>query len=123
MTVDGVTHRRAKAVHRDRYPEPDEQAGTHRLPEAQLDRFLMKSRLRHYPDAEATEELLLNSGLRDRVSLVEPIMKIELVSEMSRIADEVHVDGATVTYVRKLAEVSRDMEQLRLGSPREDAWP
>jgi len=46
-------------------------------------------------------------------------MKMDLVGEMSRIADEVHVDGAVVTYVRKLAEVSRDMEQVRLGlSPR-----
>ena len=97
---------------------PIEQAGTYRLPEAQLDRFLMKTSV-GYPDAESTEELLLNSGVRDRAALVEPIMKIDLVSEMSRIADEVHVDRAVVTYVRQLAEASRDMEHVRLGlSPR-----
>ena len=97
---------------------PIEQAGTYRLPEAQLDRFLMKTSV-GYPDAESTEELLLNSRVRDRAALVEPIMKIDLVSEMSRIADEVHVDRAVVTYVRQLAEASRDMEHVRLGlSPR-----
>ena len=118
VTVDGITHDVPKPFMVIATQNPIEQAGTYRLPEAQLDRFLMKTSV-GYPDAEATEELLLNSGLRDRVSLVEPIMKMELVSEMSRIADEVHVDGAVVTYVRKLAEVSRDMEQVRLGlSPR-----
>ncbi len=118
VTVDGVTHDVPQPFMVIATQNPIEQAGTYRLPEAQLDRFLMKTSV-GYPDAEATEELLLNSGLRDRVSLVEPIMKIDLVSEMSRIADEVHVDGAVVTYVRKLAEASRDMEQVRLGlSPR-----
>ena len=93
---------------------PIEQAGTYRLPEAQLDRFLMKTSV-GYPDAEATEELLLNSQVRDRAALVEPIMKMELVTEMSRIADEVYVDRAVVTYIRQLAEVSRTMDHVRLG--------
>ena len=118
VTVDGITHDVPKPFMVIATQNPIEQAGTYRLPEAQLDRFLMKTSV-GYPDAAATEELLLNSGLRDRVSLVEPIMKMDLVGEMSRIADEVHVDGAVVTYVRKLAEVSGDMEQVRLGlSPR-----
>ena len=68
-----------------------------------------------YPDAEATEELLLNSQVRDRAALVEPIMKIELVTEMSRIADEVYVDRSVVTYIRQLAEMSRTMDHVRLG--------
>jgi MoxR-like ATPase len=93
---------------------PIEQAGTYRLPEAQLDRFLMKTSV-GYPDAEATEELLMNSQIRDRAALIEPIMKMELVPEMSRIADEVHVDRAVISYVRRLAEASREMEHVRLG--------
>ena len=38
----------------------------------------------------------MNSQVRDRAALVEPIMEIELVNEMSRIADEVYVDRAVV---------------------------
>jgi MoxR-like ATPase len=118
VTVDGVTHDVPHPFMVIATQNPIEQAGTYRLPEAQLDRFLMKTSV-GYPDAEATEELLLNSRVRDRASLVEPIMKIDLVEEMSRIADEVHVDRAIVTYVRQLAEASRDMEHVRLGiSPR-----
>jgi MoxR-like ATPase len=118
VTVDGVTHDVPQPFMVIATQNPIEQAGTYRLPEAQLDRFLMKTSV-GYPDAEATEELLLNSRVRDRAALVEPIMKIDLVSEMSRIADEVHVDRSVVTYVRQLAEASRDMEHVRLGlSPR-----
>ena len=114
VTVDGVTHDVPRPFMVIATQNPIEQAGTYRLPEAQLDRFLMKSAI-GYPDAEATEELLLSSGVRDRVALVEPIMKMELVAEMSRIADEVHVDRAIVAYVRRLAEASREMEHVRLG--------
>jgi MoxR-like ATPase len=118
VTVDGITHAVPQPFMVIATQNPIEQAGTYRLPEAQLDRFLMKTSV-GYPDAEATEEMLLNSGVRDRAALVEPIMKIDLVSEMSRIADQVHVDRSVVTYVRRLAEASREMEHVRLGlSPR-----
>ena len=114
VTVDGVTHDVPRPFMVIATQNPIEQAGTYRLPEAQLDRFLMKTSV-GYPDAEATEELLLNSQVRDRAALVEPIMKIDLVTEMSRIADEVYVDRAVITYVRRLAEASREMEHVRLG--------
>src|SRR6476469_7338577 len=97
VTVDGITHDVPKPFMVIATQNPIEQAGTYRLPEAQLDRFLMKTSV-GYPDAEATEELLLNSQVRDRAALVEPIMKMALVAEMSRIADEVYVDGAVVSY-------------------------
>jgi MoxR-like ATPase len=114
VTVDGITHDVPQPFMVIATQNPIEQSGTYRLPEAQLDRFLMKTSV-GYPDAEATEELLLNSQVRDRAALVEPIMKTDLVTEMSRIADDVHVDRAVVTYVRQLAEVSREMEHVRLG--------
>jgi MoxR-like ATPase len=118
VTVDGVTHDVPKPFMVIATQNPIEQAGTYRLPEAQLDRFLMKSSV-GYPDAEATEELLMNSQLRDRVSLVGPIIEAGRVAEMSRIADEVYVDRAVVSYVRQLAEASRAMKHVRLGiSPR-----
>jgi MoxR-like ATPase len=114
VTVDGVTHDVPRPFMVIATQNPIEQAGTYRLPEAQLDRFLMKTSV-GYPDAESTEELLLNSKVRDRAALVEPIMKMDLVTEMSRIADEVYVDRAVVSYVRQLAEASRQMEHVRLG--------
>ena len=58
VTVDGITHDVPRPFMVIATQNPIEQAGTYRLPEAQLDRFLMKTSV-GYPDAEATEELLL----------------------------------------------------------------
>jgi MoxR-like ATPase len=93
---------------------PVEQEGVYRLPEAQLDRFLMKTSV-GYPDAESTEELLMSSGIRDRAAMLEPVVDPAIVQEMSKIADRVYVDRAVISYVRKLAEVSRELEHVRLG--------
>jgi len=118
VTVDGITHDVPRPFMVIATQNPIEQAGTYRLPEAQLDRFLMKTSL-GYPDAEATEELLLNSQIRDRAALVEPMTTMDVITQMSRIADEVYVDRAVVTYIRQLAEASREQEHVRLGiSPR-----
>jgi len=114
VTVDGVTHGVPRPFMVIATQNPIEQAGTYRLPEAQLDRFLMKASV-GYPDAESTEELLMSSGIRDRAALIEPVADPEVVQRMSAIADGVYVDRAVVGYVRRLAEVSRDLEHVRLG--------
>lgn len=114
VTVDGVTHGVPRPFMVIATQNPIEQAGTYRLPEAQLDRFLMKTSV-GYPDAESTEELLMSSGIRDRAALLEPVADPDVVQRMSAIADRVYVDRAVVGYVRRLAEVSRDLEHVRLG--------
>ena len=78
---------------------PIEQAGTYQLPEAQLDRFLMRIAL-GYPSAEATEQLLLDARTRDRAALVTPVLTPEHVVLMAQTAADVHVDRAIVRYVR-----------------------
>jgi MoxR-like ATPase len=114
VTVDGVTHDVPRPFMVIATQNPIEQAGTYRLPEAQLDRFLMKTSV-GYPDAESTEELLLDSRIRDRALLASPIVSKATIAEMSAMAAEVHVDRAIVRYVRELAEVSRDLPHLKLG--------
>ena len=114
VTVDGVTHGVPRPFMVIATQNPIEQAGTYRLPEAQLDRFLMKASV-GYPDAEATEELLMSSGIRDRAALLEPVVDSAIVHEMSQIADRVYVDRALISYVRQLAEASRELEHVRLG--------
>ncbi|GAB2775612.1 MoxR family ATPase [Nocardioides salsibiostraticola] len=114
VTVDGVTH----SVHRPfmviATQNPIEQAGTYRLPEAQLDRFLMKTSV-GYPDAESTEELLLGSGLRDRASLATVAVTTADLNEMATLAGRVYVDRVIVRYVRELAEASRTLPHVKMG--------
>ena len=75
VTVDGVPHSVGRPFMVIATQNPIEQAGTYRLPEAQLDRFLMKSAL-GYPDRSATVELLVNAKVRDRAALVSPVITV-----------------------------------------------
>jgi MoxR-like ATPase len=114
VTVDGITHDVPSPFMVIATQNPIEQAGTYRLPEAQLDRFLMKTSV-GYPDAEATEELLLDSRVRDRAALVTAVTDTKEVARMAALAAEVHVDPALVRYVRELAETSRELPHVKLG--------
>ncbi|MEI2712854.1 MAG: MoxR family ATPase [Nocardioides sp.] len=114
VTVDGVTHDVEPPFMVIATQNPVEQAGTYKLPEAQLDRFLMKTAVGH-PNAESTEELLLNSGLRDRASMIQPVATTGDILALRGLAARVHLDPAIATYVRKLAEASRELQDLKLG--------
>ena len=94
---------------------PIEQAGTYQLPEAQLDRFLMRTSVGH-PDAESTEALLAESRVRDRAAGLDPGRRAPRRSSRWReLADMVHVDRAIISYVRRLAEASREVPDVRIG--------
>jgi MoxR-like ATPase len=114
VTVDGVPHSVGRPFLVIATQNPIEQAGTYRLPEAQLDRFLMKTSV-GYPDHAATVELLVNAKVRDRAALVTPVITAETVAQMSSLADEVYVDPAVISYVAELAEESRRQPHVKLG--------
>src|SRR6476619_6346884 len=114
VTVDGRPHDVGRPFMVIATQNPIEQAGTYRLPEAQLDRFLMRTSLGH-PDAASTEALLAESRVRDRAAGLVPVVTAREIEQMSGLADLVHVDGAVVSYVRRLAEASRELPDVRLG--------
>src|SRR4051794_6482635 len=114
VTVDGITHQVPTPFMVIATQNPIEQAGTYRLPEAQLDRFLMKVHL-GYPDAAATEEMLEHADVRDRSALVTPVASADTITQMRQVADAVYVDRALVSWVRRIAEHSREMPEVRLG--------
>ena len=114
VTVDGVSHNAGRPFMVIATQNPIEQAGTYRLPEAQLDRFLMKASL-GYPDHEATVALLSESAVRDRTVAVQAIVTAEQISEMAKLAASVHVDAAVLAYISRLAEESRRHQHVKLG--------
>jgi MoxR-like ATPase len=115
VTIDGQARPVGRPFMVIATQNPIEQAGTYRLPEAQLDRFLMKTSV-GYPDRASTVELLINSAVRDRAGLVEPIITATTIAQMSELADEVYIDPAIVAYVSQIAEESRRHPQVRLGA-------
>ena len=114
VTVDGVTHPVGPPFMVIATQNPIEQAGTYRLPEAQLDRFLMKTSI-GYPDAESSVAVLREARVRDRAAAVTPIITAEVVQQMAQLADDVFVADDILTYVTALAEQSRRHASLRMG--------
>lgn len=113
MTVDGVRHTVGRPFMVIATQNPIEQAGTYRLPEAQLDRFLMKSSI-GYPDHDAVE-LMTQAANRDRSAQVHPVIAAHAVAQMSNFANEVHVEPAILGYISRLAEQSRGHGRVKLG--------
>jgi MoxR-like ATPase len=92
--------------------------GTYRLPEAQLDRFLMRIRV-GYPGRSAEADILDQRAVGGQPPQLGPVLDARQVLEMARVAAYVHVDPAVTRYVVALAETSRDLAGVRLGlSPR-----
>ncbi|TYL45860.1 AAA domain-containing protein [Nocardioides sp. BGMRC 2183] len=114
VTVDGTTHGVPQPFMVIATQNPIEQAGTYRLPEAQLDRFLMKASL-GYPDAASTEALLLDSRVRDRAAALRPVADAATITALRDVSDRVYVDRAIAGYIRRIAEASREIPEVRLG--------
>ncbi|MFN8168380.1 MAG: MoxR family ATPase [Candidatus Nanopelagicales bacterium] len=114
VTVDGTLYPVGSPFMVIATQNPIEQAGTYRLPEAQLDRFLMKSSI-GYPDHETTVALLADSARQDRAALVGPLITAKAVSDMAVLATQVHVDPAVLGYVSRIAQETRTASELRLG--------
>ncbi|MBK9695841.1 MAG: MoxR family ATPase [Propionibacteriaceae bacterium] len=114
VTVDGVAHGVGRPFMVIATQNPIEQAGTYRLPEAQLDRFLMKSSI-GYPDHDVAIELMSQAANRDRAAQVGPVIAAHAVAQMSSFANEVHVDRAILAYVSELASESRRHGHVKVG--------
>ena len=114
VTVDGIRHSVGRPFMVIATQNPIEQAGTYRLPEAQLDRFLMKSSI-GYPDHDVAIELMSQAANRDRAARVSPVISAQAVAQMSSFANEVHVDPAILAYVSHLAAESRRHTHVKLG--------
>jgi MoxR-like ATPase len=117
VTVDGVRHAVPRPFLVVATQNPVEMDGTYRLPEAQLDRFLMKLSV-GYPD-EAVEVEVLRGAAGRSPDHLEPVTDTATVGEAIRLAQRVHVADALYAYAVRLATATRQHPQVRVGvSPR-----
>ena len=115
VTVDGVTHDVGAPFMVIATQNPIEQAGTYRLPEAQLDRFIMKTSI-GYPDHASTLRILQGAGVKAHEVIVPAIATAEVIVEMGALARTVHVDPSINDYVSRLVDASRNSDEVRLGA-------
>lgn len=114
VTVDGVRHAAGRPFMVIATQNPIEQAGTYRLPEAQLDRFLVKTSI-GYPDRAALTKVLAGSASPDRSKGLPAVIASGAVASMADLAADNHVEDAILDYVGALVEATRESPDTRLG--------
>ena len=118
ITVDGETIQLPKPFFVMATQNPIEYEGTYPLPEAQLDRFLLKIRM-GYPTKEEEIEVLRRAEKYVPIEQIDAILTIEQLIELQREVKDIHVEDNIKEYIVSIAQRTRHHNQVYLGvSPR-----
>jgi MoxR-like ATPase len=118
LTADGVVHQMARPFMVVATQNPIDMEGTYILPEAQIDRFLMKLTV-GYPSADAEAEILRTQKMGPTVTHLMPVLSAQDINAMIDVVKQVEVSPALEQYIVAIATATRSMSELRLGvSPR-----
>src|SRR5690606_26036241 len=118
VSVDGRTHPLPDPFLVIATQNPLEMDGTYALPEAQLDRFMMRMSM-GYPDAEAEQLMLRQRDTHNPLADVRPVVTLDGVARLIDFAHRVHVAPPVEAYAVALAQATRTHPDLQLGaSPR-----
>ena len=118
VTLDGVTHPLPRPFFVIATQNPLDHHGTHPLPESQLDRFLVRRGI-GYPDAANEAAVLRDDPSATALPSLEPVVGIEEVRAMQRVAASVKFDDSLIAYLLAIVEETRAHEAIEIGvSPR-----
>ena len=119
VTIDGETHPLEEPFLVLATQNPIEYEGTYPLPEAQLDRFLLRIAV-GYPEREYEEAILANRGERRREQIeLEPIIDTPTFVAMQRALEDVYVSESVRLYMVDLVRATRSSARVQVGaSPR-----
>jgi MoxR-like ATPase len=118
VTVDGQPHELARPFLVLATQNPSEYEGTYPLPEAQLDRFMLRVSM-GYPGSEQEAEMLAEHAAYDRVLDIEPVTEVGTIRAAQRGASAIHAADPVRRYVVAVCEATRADSRVELGaSPR-----
>lgn len=118
MTVDGVTYKLPKPFFVLATQNPIEYEGTFPLPEAQLDRFLMKLSM-GYPKMDEEVDLLKRIELQHPIEELQEVIDAQQLLELQRKVREVHIEDSLRQYIVDITHATREHHAVYLGaSPR-----
>ena len=118
VTVDGVTYDLPKPFMILATENPVDTAGTYPLPEAQLDRFLMRISM-GYPSFDAELDILRsNRSVVNEIKL-EPVVSAQEILRIQEAVEYVHIDDEVLKYIVELTSATRNYDGVIMGvSPR-----
>lgn len=114
VTVDGVTHDVPQPFMVIATQNPVEHAGTYALPEAQLDRFLIRTSL-GYPSHHASLGMLEQLDIADRAHTVSPVLTGIEIASLRQTVSEVYMDASIREYIMALIEATRQDSATMIG--------
>lgn len=119
VTIEGETHKLLDPFFVIATQNPIEQEGTYPLPEAQMDRFMLKMSP-GYPGDIDSEASILKRRIEwkkdDPTGDIVPIISIEEFREMQKFVENVHVGESVIKYIAELIRATRDHELVEIGS-------
>ena len=118
-TLDGKTHVLTDPFIVMATQNPIEYEGVYPLPEAQLDRFLVKLSV-GYPNREEEVEIMRRRMQRQKEEVtLDPAVNAEKILDLQRTVEEIHVDDDVLGYVADIVQATRTQRQVEVGaSPR-----
>jgi MoxR-like ATPase len=118
ITVDGTSYAVPRPFMVIATQNPDDMDGTYQLPEAQLDRFLIRTGV-GYPAIDAEVDMIYTHRLGNAVDHLTPVLSAEHVTAMMGVASQIYVAPEVARYVATVCSATRTLPQARLGaSPR-----
>lgn len=121
VTVDGITHKMQYPFMVIATQNPIEHEGTYRLPEAQLDRFLMKITV-GYPSLEEEVKILgmhNDHVMTDILSAVEPVITPQVLARARTEVAQIHIEPKLLEFIARITWETRNDKSLYIGaSPR-----
>jgi MoxR-like ATPase len=115
VTVDGSTRRLPAPFLVLATQNPIEHEGTFDLPEAQLDRFLLRTEL-GYPEEETELEIVQAQRSEHPLERLRPVVSIEDVRELQRTIERVYIDELLQRWIVSLVRATRELDIVELGA-------
>lgn len=115
VTVDGTTYNVPQPFIVIATQNPVDQLGTYKLPEAQMDRFLIRTSI-GYPSQQVSIDILKQIDIPDRAQTVSPVLTSHDVLQLRLMTAGIYIDDAIHEYIVRLVEATRHHESISIGS-------
>ncbi|MHC4298133.1 MAG: AAA family ATPase, partial [Planctomycetota bacterium] len=113
-TIEGKRYPLSKPFMVIATENPIEFHGTYPLPEAQLDRFLVRLDI-GYPKLEVEVDILKSHIRAEPLDEIEPVLKLEQIRQLQQEVADVHTDDNILEYIVEMVHATRRDNRLRLG--------
>lgn len=114
VTIEGKRYALPKPFMVVATENPIEFHGTYPLPEAQMDRFLIRLAL-GYPAAEVEVDILKSHALNEPLERIKPVLQLEQVQQIQQEVAGIHVDDGILEYIVEIVHATRRDNRLKLG--------